>query len=225
MVDTGYEKDAILEKAAAWDSGPVVRIREFAAKCGIAVCCGVSERVEDAIYNSQVLVDSDGSLIGHYRKAHLFNAEPVNEERFLRAGDKLVTAQIGDFKIGLMICYDIRFPEMARALALGGVDVFLVSAAWPEVRVGHWRTLLAARAIENQAYVAAANLCGKDRPVPLGGNSVILDPSGGCVAAADVSDEALLMGEVKREPIDAVRAHMAVFRDRRRDLYGFTAES
>ncbi len=219
LVDTGYEMNVILEKAAGWESGPVDEIRKQAVKCGIAVCCGLSERVDGHIYNSQALISRDGAIVAHYRKAHLFTASPVQEERLMQAGEALVVTQFGDLKIGLMICYDIRFPEMARALALQGVDLFLVSAAWPGVRVEHWRTLLAARAIENQAYVAAANRCGTDGPVAFGGNSVLLDPGGIAVAPAASSDETMLIGEVSREWIEKTRSQMAVFQDRRADLY------
>ena len=89
MADTGYQMDVILEKAAGWESGPVDEIRKQAVKCGIAVCCGLSERVDGHIYNSQALISRDGAIVAHYRKAHLFTASPVQEERLMQAGDAL----------------------------------------------------------------------------------------------------------------------------------------
>ncbi len=185
MADTGYDMETVRRHASTWDHGPCASLRTAASDHGIAIICGLSEREGDRIYNTAAVIDATGELIGKYRKVHMFSMPPVCEDKCLVPGDALVTVRLGGFTFGLMICYDIRFPEMARALALAGADVLAVLAAWPPPRIEHWRLLNAARAVENQIYVAAANLVGSDGPLAFVGNSIILDPSGKPIASAD----------------------------------------
>jgi predicted amidohydrolase len=166
-----------------------------------------------AVFNSR------GELTGKYRKSHLYTCAPVHEERCFGAGNSLAVVEIGGFKCGLMICYDLRFPEMSRALALKGAEVLLISSAWLTPRVAHWDMLLRARAIENQVYVAGCNRTGTDGGTGFCGSSAIVDPYGITVAAAATDREELLVGEITRETIQWVRGRMPVFNDRRADLY------
>ena len=118
------------------------------------------------------------------------------------------------------ICYDLRFPELYRALACDrGVDVFVISSAWPFPRVEHLRALSVARAIENQSYVILSNRVGKDGGVPFCGSSAIIDPYGVIVAAASTDREELVTAELSRDVIESVRKRMPIFEHRRRDLY------
>ena len=132
----------------------------------------------------------------------------------------MVSVALGSLQLGLTICYDLRFPEIYRALALEqGANVFIISSAWPFPRVEHQRILATARAIENQSYVVLANRVGKDEGVPFCGSSVVIDPYGVVVAGASADREELVVAEVSREVIDAVRERMAVLTHRRPDLY------
>lgn len=218
MADTGYEIDVIRRCASAWDAGPYRALSKVARDVGLNVICGLSERVDDRIYNAAVVIDRTGDLVQRYRKTHLFSM--IDEDQHLARGDALALVAIEGFKIGLMICYDLRFPEMARALALDGADVLVVIAAWPRPRIEHWKLLTEARAVENQVFVVAVNRVGTDGPTTFGGWSRLLDPSGTAPDSAPPSEATLLLGEIDRRRLEEVRASMSVFEDRRADLYG-----
>lgn len=220
MADTGYEMSVIREKASAWPGLPFDTVQSAAARHGIHVICGLSEREGQNIFNSAAVFDPKGKLTAKYRKAHLFTPSPVNEDQCFTAGGSLEVVTIGDLKWGLMICYDLRFPELARALALKGAEVLALCTAWPFPRVGHLQTLVQARAIENQVYVVSANRVGTDGPVTFCGSSGIVDPYGVTVASAAADREELIVGEINRETLAWVRSRMPVFQDRRPDLYG-----
>jgi predicted amidohydrolase len=124
------------------------------------------------------------------------------------------------FTVGLTICYDLRFPEICRKLAVEhGVNVFVTSSAWPFVRIEHLRVLALARAMENQCYLILANRVGTDGGVTLCGSSAILDPYGTILAAAPPDREELIYADISREALDRVRGQMRVFEHRRADLY------
>jgi predicted amidohydrolase len=219
MADTGYNVEAIIAKASTWDDGPCSMLREVAARARIAVITGLSERVGERIYSSAVVIDKTGTIVGKYRKIHLFGVSPANEDRYLSPGDSLAVVELGGFKLGLMICYDLRFPELARALALSGAELIVISAAWPTPRIGHWTGLIQARAIENQTYVVAANRVGVDEPMIFGGNSCLIDPAGVSIACASGTEQTLVVGQINRDRINEVRSAMPVFNDRRPELY------
>ncbi len=220
MADTGYDMEAIRVHASTWDVGPCEMLRKLAADLGITVICGLSERDEDRIYNSVALINEVGTIIGKYRKAHLFSASPVYEHRYLARGESLTLVRLGGFTIGVLVCYDIRFPEMARALTLRGAEVLVVPAAFPLVRLEHWKTLTASRAIENQVYLIAANRSGSDGPLTFCGASRLLDPHGTAVACASEAEQTLIVGELSRERLEKTRSSMHVLEDRREELYG-----
>src|SRR5207302_4547381 len=121
---------------------------------------------------------------------------------------------------GLSICYDLRFPEMCRTLAVKHeTNVILTSSAWPMVRIEHLRILAFARAIENQSYLILSNRVGTDDGVTFCGTSAIIDPYGTIIASASADREELIQAELSEEVIASVRNRMAVFAHRRRDLY------
>jgi len=220
MVDTGYSMPAIREHAAGWNEGAVPELQKMAKELSMAIVCGVSDREGDAIYNAQVLVGPDGRILAKYRKTHLVTAAPLDERACFTAGDEFVSCQFDQFNFGLSICYDLRFPEVCRLLAVKHqVNVFLISSAWPAVRVAHLQYLARARAVENQSYLIVANRVGRDDDVLLGGSSPIVDPAGEILASGSLKDEQLLTGEISREVIDPIRDHMKVFDHRRPELY------
>ena len=219
MADTGYVMADIVRTASSWVGGPLSELAGAAADSRIAVVAGLSERTDEGIYNSTAVLGADGRLVARYRKIHLFTAEPVAEQNHLAAGRDLVVCRLGEFTVGLMTCYDVRFPELARALALRGAELLIVPAAFPLARIQHWSTLIAARAIENQVYVAAVNRVGTDGRLTFGGNSLLLDPGGETLATANATDEVLIGGSLSRDRLDAVRSGIAVYRDRRPEIY------
>jgi omega-amidase len=221
MVDTGYSMPIIQEHATSWSDGVVPELQKMAKSLSLAVICGVSEREGATIYNSQVFIDASGKVISKYRKTHLVTAAPLDERPYFTAGDAFVSCKIDKFNLGLSICYDLRFPEMCRTLAVEHhVNVFINSSAWPFPRVEHLRILLLTRAIENQSYIVLANRVGTDDGITFCGTSAIIDPYGAIVAAASVDREELIQAEISEEVINSVRSRMAVFAHRRKDLYG-----
>jgi omega-amidase len=219
MSDTGYHMPTIVKTAAPWDGGVYSDIAGAAAERKVTVIAGLSEKVGEDIYNSIAVLGPDGQLVAKYRKIHLITAEPVCEQNFIRPGNGVTICELAGFKVGLMTCYDIRFPELARTLALGGAELLVVPAAFPLPRIGHWEILASARAIENQVYLAAVNRVGDDCSLTFGGSSRLLDPLGTILGSASTVDESLILGEVVRERLVEVRERMKVYRDRREDLY------
>jgi len=231
MVDTGYSMPVIQEHATSWNEGAVPKLQGIAKELSIAIIAGVSDRDGSRIYNSQAFIDAHGRVIGKYRKTHLVTAAPLDERPYFTPGDTFASCKIdppsqgygaaGKFNLGLTICYDLRFPEVCRALAVEhGVNVFINSSAWPFPRVEHLRILALARAIENQCYLILVNRVGTDDGVTFCGTSAIIDPYGAIVAAASVDREELIQAEISEEVVNSVRSRMAVFEHRRGDLYG-----
>ena len=115
MSDTGYHMPTIVKTASSWDGGVFAELAGVASETKITVIVGLSERVGSDIYNTVAVIGADGSLIAKYRKTHLITAEPICEQNYIRAGDRITLCSVDGFKIGLMTCYDIRFPELAPA--------------------------------------------------------------------------------------------------------------
>ncbi len=221
MADTGYAMPVIQACARPWSEGAVPELQGIAKGLSLAIISGVSERAGASIYNSQVFIDADGKVVGTYRKTHLFTAAPIGEDKCFASGNQLTSFPFGGLRLGLSICYDLRFPEVYRTLAIEEeVNVFILSSAWPFPRVEHFRILAAARAIENQSYVIVSNRVGTDDGVTFCGSSLIIDPYGVTVASASTDREELVQAEVSEEAIRSVRSKMAVFAQRRPDLYG-----
>jgi omega-amidase len=218
--DTGYSMPVIRDLAKPWTEGAVPALQKMAKEFSLAIVSGVSERGGERVYNSQVFIDLNGKIIASYRKTHLFVLAPNDESSCYTPGDKFVSVSAAAFHFGLSICYDLRFPEVARALVFEhGANVLLVSSAWPLPRVAHLRVLSIARAIENQCYLVLANRTGIDAGVTCCGMSAIIDPSGIVMASASGDREELLIADISAEAISAVRSKMPVFAHRRRDLY------
>jgi omega-amidase len=217
MIDTGYVMDDIARTADVWDGAFVPGLREVARGHGINIVVGVSERVGDDIFNAIAAIDREGTIVGHYRKVHLFS--PAGEDQTCTAGDALVVCEFDDIRWGLAVCYDIRFPEMTRRLAFAGIKGLLVPSAFPFPRLDHWRVLLRARAMENQCFVVAANRVGTDGKLTFCGSSQVIDPYGTVVAAAGEIGEALATAEVELRDVDAVRSAIPAFSSTRPDVY------
>jgi predicted amidohydrolase len=219
MSDTGYHMPTIVKTASSWEGGVYAEVAGVAAEVKLTVIAGLSERVGSDVYNSLALIGADGRLIAKYRKAHLITAEPICEQNYIRPGDQITLCDVSGFSVGLLTCYDIRFPELARRLALSGAEILVVPAAWPLLRLKHWETINACRAIENQVYVAAVNRVGDDQGLVFGGSSMLLDPYGTILTSASEIDDTLLTGEISKEHLAEIRGRMKVYQDRREELY------
>ena len=220
MTDTGYSMPVIRKYASHWKAGFVPGLQQIAKEHSIAVVIGVSERAESSIYNSQVLVDANGDIVAKYRKTHLYAVAPVEEHTCFMPGETFASFAFEDLRFGFSICYDLRFPEMYRKLVTEqNVGAFLISSAWPFPRDEHFRVLVQARAIENQAYMIVSNRVGKDDALWFCGNSAIIDPRGVTVAAASPDREELIHANVSDELVQSVRRRVDSLGHRRQDLY------
>jgi predicted amidohydrolase len=161
-------------------------------------------------YNSFVLVAPDGAT-HRYRKIHPFTF--AGEERHFRAGDQWVTVEVEGLRVSLFVCYDLRFANEFWALA-PATDLYLVPASWPEARRHHWRSLLVARAIENQAYVVGCNRVGSGGGLDYAGDSAIVDPLGEHLATA-AHTESVLLADVSADRVAEVRERFRFLPDRR----------
>ena len=178
----------------------------------------------DRPFNTSVLIRPDGEIAARYRKVHLFDvaveAGPVDTESArVTPGDELVTAEVEGVRLGLSICYDLRFPELYRGLALAGAQVLTVPANFTE-RTGrdHWEVLLRARAIENAAYVLAPSQIGGPPGQPAYGRSMVIDPWGTVVAQAP-DRVAIVHAELDLDRVDAIRRQIPALANRRPDVY------
>ncbi|MEN6636958.1 MAG: carbon-nitrogen family hydrolase [Clostridiaceae bacterium] len=189
----------------------------LAKELGVNIVAGsVLAKKGDALYNTAYVFDRAGDCIAEYDKTHLFS--PSGEGEAYAAGDRFVTFPLDGVAYGVMICYDLRFPELARALALSGARVLFIPAEWPIQRTKQMRALLDARAIENQQYVALCNGCGSAFGTRFGGSSAIVDPLGKALAHAR-HGEKTIYATIDLATQEKVRKELPVFLDRRPELY------
>ena len=164
------------------------------------------------------MIGPGGELRGTYRKNFLF---PSERDAFI-AGDALLIVDVAGTRVCPLVCYDLRFPELWRLAAAAGAEVFAVSSSWPSARHEHWRALLVARAIENQACVIAANRCGRDPSNEYAGGSVAIDVLGTRIAEADAREQSVALA-FDRASLESWRARFGALRDSRASLLGTTA--
>jgi len=222
MVDTGCGTAHLGEYASAWNGGPFRRLQSIAGQTGLVIVCGISELAGEKLFNSVAIIGPHGNLLAHYRKTHLITTEPFCEQRIFTAGGSFCMFSFGGLKFGVMVCYDLRFPEAARHYAINGASVILMPSAWPLSRLQHWKTLISARAIENQLYMVCSNRVGRDGDLEFAGNSCIVDPWGDIVAQAPETEEGLIAGILDMRRLEEVRDFMPVLKHRRPDIYGKT---
>ncbi len=214
---TGYDLENAGDYAAEIGQGMFSQLATCARQQAIAVFGSILERRGDQIMNCATCYAADGALKGIYRKIHLFRL--FDEHKWLGEGESPTVMDSPWGAAGLSICYDLRFPELFRRYAVHhSAKLILLCAEWPLVRVEHWRTLLRARAIENQCYVVAVNSCGATGDTVFGGHSMIVDPWGEIIIEAG-EEECLLTAEIDLSEVDRVRQRIPVFEDRRPDAY------
>jgi predicted amidohydrolase len=216
-----------LRAAAEPLDGPFCsRLAEAAKETGVALVAGVFEPAPDGrVYNTAVVIDGDGALVASYRKLHLFDAFAQRESDMVSPGSSVVLATLAGVPVGVEICYDIRFPELTRALAIGGASLVTVSAAWQAglFKEEHWVTLLRARAIENTVWVAAVGQVPDPDEQPTRaatgvGRSMLIDPLG--VVRADLGPLAgIVVINADMSLVDKVRATVPSLANRRTDVF------
>ncbi len=207
--------------------GPITsRVAALARDRSVWVLAGsICESADSRVYNTSFLFDRGGEAVARYRKIHLYDAElpgqrPIRESALFAGGDEVVTHNVEGLRLGLSICYDLRFPELYRGLMTSGAVMLAVPSAFQAVTgAAHWETLLRARAIEEQSYVLAAAQWGPWGSPEAGhrtyGNAMIVDPWGEIVVRAPDEGDGVWFAEVDADAVRAVRTRLPALSHRR----------
>lgn len=177
-------------------------------KC--ALIYGVIEKGKRKNFNTLVHLNNQGNILNSYRKIHPFSYS--QEDKFYGKGKETVITKVKGIKIGLSICYDLRFPELYRFYAKEKVDMIIDIANWPDTRIEHWRTLLKARAIENQCYAVGVNRVGDDPKLHYNGFSSVFDPMGKEITVVE-NEEKIIAAEIDKTYVDEVRKRLQFLSD------------
>ncbi|MEW6582022.1 MAG: carbon-nitrogen hydrolase family protein [Actinomycetota bacterium] len=223
-----HEAARIRREAEDLEGPSIETARGWARRFDIALVAGsVSERIpgEDRTHNTSVLILPDGSVAAEYRKLHLFDVEVggvvYRESAGAKPGRDIVVGEALGRRIGLTVCYDLRFPELYRRLTLDGAEILTVPAAFTAATgKDHWEPLLRARAIENQAFVIAPNQYGTHADGTVShGRSMIVDPWGVVLAQAP-DEETVIVADLDFGLLGRVRTRLPALEHRRPDIYG-----
>jgi predicted amidohydrolase len=213
MFSTGFSMDAA--RIAQPAGGPSESfLRDQAQALGLWILASVPERGEPTPRNMAMLLSPKGAVV-KYAKIHPFSF--AGEDRVYTAGDRVVTADVEGVRVTPLVCYDLRFPEPFRTAA-AETDLFVVVANWPGERREHWRTLLRARAIENQAYVVGVNRAGEGNGLRYAGDSAAIAPLGETLAEADAREQ-VLFADVDPAVVTKLRSRFPALEDRRPSAY------
>ena len=201
--------------AVALDSEEIGNLRTTARRERVALCFGFAERTSGgSLHNSMAFVDQGGEVLAVYRKVHLW----VSERGWAREGDRFDCFAAGPLALGMWICYDTRFPEAARAVALGGATLGLVGSAWFGP-AEEWELALRARAMDNGMFVAGAALQGDFEGAEFRGASLIVDPHGRVLAEGREGRDEVIAGEYDDEAVASFRKRLPLLGHRRPKAY------
>ena len=211
--------------AASDDGCAMAAVKAMAKKHGAHVISTIYEEEGPGLYyNSSIIVDPGGAIVSKYRKVQV-PARRGLEKLYYRGGSKFPVVQIGDWKVGVILCYDNLFPEPARCLALNGAELIAVPFGASTTEGAIWDKLMITRAFENGAFVAPCNSVGSlsmpdGDTFQLGGQSLVVNPAGEIIAQAGVTEETIVYAEIDRAEVYDARRKYFMFRDRRPDAYG-----
>ncbi len=217
MGDTGFSfnLDRIVNDLTLLWAVELAKSRSIWLQVGYAV-----RHTDGTGRNCATIIAPDGTTIGTYQKVHPFSFG--RESEHFTGGDHISLIQCSDAIVSPLICYDLRFPELFRIAAAHGTEVFMIGANWPSARQHHWRSLLIARAIENQAFIVAVNRVGNDPHLPYAGGSIIISPMGEILAEAD-DQPAVLKTEIDLDSLREWRARFPALQDMHSSLLGTIA--
>ncbi len=218
LFSTGYNLDLIEDKIydmAEDNDGPVISAaRREAASGGIWVIAPIAYRDREKIYNSAVIIDNSGNIVNVYHKNNLWD----KEQKYFGYGChdyRVYEAPFGKF--GVIICYDVDFPETSRALALAGAEIIFVPAAWAITHRNLWNIFLPSRALENTVFVAGVNRTGTEGEVVYFGDSKVFDPTGELIACAGENTEEILYCDIDTASIPEIRRDFPYLKELRTD--------
>ncbi|MDE3721214.1 carbon-nitrogen hydrolase family protein [Nocardiopsis sp. N85] len=215
---TGYNIGDDVGRLAEAVDGPLAQaVSEIAADTGVAIVHGFPERDGDAVYNTVRLVDGAGTHLAAYRKTHLFG--DLDRDAFTPGDVPVVQADLAGVRLGLLVCYDVEFPEPVRAHALAGTELLIVPTALMRPFLDVPNRIVPVRALENQIHLAYVNRCDTEGDLRYAGLSALIAPDGSETLRAG-ADEELLIGDVDPGAIGRAREEQSYLDDRRPELYG-----
>ena len=213
---SGYNIGQTVQELAQPADGPAgQQAAQIARETNIAMLYGYPERFDTEVYNSALLIDRNGNTRANYRKTHLYGSY---EKSCFKPGDSLLIAELEGLNIGILICYDVEFPEAVRALVYAGADLIAVPTALMEDYCRVAEKVVPARAYESEIYVAYVNRCGIEGDMIYCGRSCLVGPDGRDILKAGKSEE-LLIADIDKSAIAQERETNPVLRDVRRELY------
>ena len=214
---TGFDYNYIKDQSEGIPNEVTGILSRKADEASVYILAGsIPEAVGEEIYNTSVLFGKDGNILGSYSKIHLFSI--MDEKKNFSHGRKVQVFDTDFGTIGVTICYDLRFPELFRKLSIMGAKVIFVPSEFPVPKLDHWRTLLKARAIENQIYVVGVNRVGKDESSRFFGHSMVVDPRGAILIEAG-EDEEIISASIDLANVKAAREKIFYLDDRISGLY------
>ena len=218
----GTPRETVISTAQSLNGPFVTGMRALAKESHMWMVFGMTEQTgsttDDRSFNTTVILNSEGEIVSTYHKTHMYDAFGVKESDTYVPSDQLFTPVDTPFgRIGLMVCYELRFPEIARSQALQGAEILIVPAGWVkgDLKSLHWKSLLTARAVENTLYVVGCDLYSKDAYM---GESMAMDPMGIPIASAG-EGSCLIPCYIDTDRIRAVREKLPCWANRRPELY------
>ncbi len=211
MTLTGFSMN--IEITAESDNDTVHMFRDLCIGQSIAIGFGWVNKVNKKAENHYTIIDKTGNIISDYIKIHPFSFSGENE--FFISGNSICKTSLNEINMSSFICYDLRFPEIFQIIS-DEVELIIVAANWPMSRREHWNTLLKARAIENQVYIAAVNCVGEKAGISYSGDSCIIDPNGNILEQA-IDEEKLIIFSIDKNEVMRVREGFPLKNDRKQD--------
>ncbi|MEA4826593.1 MAG: carbon-nitrogen family hydrolase [Clostridium sp.] len=213
MTLTGFSQN--VSKIGDTNNETIDWFKNQSIKYGIYTCFGYVEKCDLKGKNKLAVISPEGKEISSYTKIHPFSYG--NEDKFYYKGTDINLFNIGDTVVSTAICYDLRFPEIFQA-ASKSAELIIVIANWPKSRIDAWITLLKARAIENQCYIAGVNRVGNGDGIEYCGDSMIVDPKGNVLASSRDNEE-IIIAEIDTKTVEQIRESFPYKMDRQEDLY------
>ena len=211
LSDSGYD----LDSKQQWNPSLQQVLADMAQRWGIWLVAGMRLPATTLDSNALLVFSPEAGITSVYKKMHVFSHGGIREDQYFEPGNQPVVASIDDTKVGLSLCFDLRFPQLYRTYACGGAEILLVSAAWPKARISDWQLLLRARALENQAYTIGVNYCGQRGSVVFGGNTMVCNPDGSVLSNASIDDPTLLIADLDLHLVHKLRQDFPVLQHAR----------
>lgn len=218
LFTTGFCYNKLSDVAEKIPGRTTAVVSEKARKYHAAIIAGsIIEKRDGRFFNTSIVINKNGEMVGTYSKLHL--ASITDEDKYFTAGNNIKVFDIGCCKIGIMICYDFRFPEMAILLSNNGAQIIFIIAHFPVARVSHWKNIIRTRAIDNQVFIVAVNAVGNSELGKLCGNSAIISPWGDTICGLGQEEEGIINAEIDLCQVNIARQRLPLLQSKRGDIY------